>query len=92
MSAELQQDVLEAISNDYEHLETILLDLRNWHPDLIIEAATVVNILKQAILSGLANAYHLSGRNTPRLVKFEAERVNEVHFYITPEGKKTLGS
>ncbi len=96
MDADFVRDVLQAIADDYEDVETILLDLRNWHPERIINIEEVSGALKQLTERGLAKAYELSATkgedDWATAVPFDGERVDELHFYITAEGKRELSS
>ncbi len=88
MRLQIKDSVLNAIADDYENIETILETVQKFDSP----AATVHQVsetLHDLIQDGLAQAYDLSP-GVPHATKadFSSNRIDELWFYVTPEGKK----
>lgn len=87
----LQTDVLRAIADDYEEIESIVSDLRTWYPDRQFQKVDLAIALQQLIETGMASAYELSAKTgAATVVRFDHARLNELYFYASEEGKKKV--
>ena len=91
VNREFEHSVLSAVSDDYEDINQILNYLHRFH-EVSLSPATkgeVAEAMADLIASGLAQAYLLSPQ-PPHSTKvdFDPSRIDELWFYVTPEGKK----
>src|SRR3954468_16431975 len=84
--------VLTAISDDYENVQTILRYLQLLL-DVRADASQVGEALRELVIDGLAQTYEFQ-HSSPhaKLIDFDASRIDEVWFYVTPEGKRVVQS
>ncbi|HAX41887.1 MAG TPA: hypothetical protein DCY80_04925 [Solibacterales bacterium] len=85
--------VLDSVANDYESLETILEEVKEWANDEYIQVTTrlIIELLAQLLRGGEVVAYRLTTTSTPQVLA--SVNLDELHddayFFITPEGRKT---
>ena len=88
----LKEQVLRAISDDYEDLKTVLEDVTGWTAErgITVDRQAVLKALEALICEGYAQAYSLSaslpGKSEP--VIYSADRADDLWFYVTPKGKQ----
>jgi hypothetical protein len=84
--------VLTAISDDYENVDAILR-LIQVLSDSRADVSQVGEALRELVIDGLAATYELSAFSPhAKLIGFDASRIDELWFYVTPEGKRFVQS
>lgn len=95
MSADtrVRDEVLRAISDDYENMQSILRHLDRL-PGQAMSPTTpdeVSGALADLIACGLAQAYLLSPQPPhAQEADFDSSRIDQLWFYVTAEGKKLV--
>ena len=86
----LKEDVLGAISNDFENLESIVDHLNYFAPEYggAVDPQRIVNALGELVSERHARAYVFTGKRSPEPTTYSPQRVRELWFYVTPEGKQ----
>ena len=79
---------MTAISDDNEDIETVRRYVQKFH-ETTISSGQASRALGELVQDGLAQAYLLSPQ-PPHATKvgFDPNRIDELWFYVTPEGKK----
>lgn len=87
--------VMDAIADDYERLDSILIQVFEWAAAEGVEATRrdVINILTELITRGSAHAFLLLPSAAPVLVSevLSAEEMEDVYFLLSSVGKKEIG-
>jgi hypothetical protein len=86
----LRNLVVRAVSDDYEEFQMLFADVAKFaaadRVDFSVDG--VADALESSIQEGLVQAYVLSAqRPNPAMVEFSRERLSELWYYATPEGK-----
>lgn len=90
-ASHLKEYVLGAISDDYESLETVLVEIAYWaaQSGATVNAQEVVEALGGLILGGYAQAFSFEYPYKEAVpTEYSADRVKELWFYVTPKGKQ----
>jgi hypothetical protein len=91
MELEFKRNVLRAMADDYENLETVCNETSKWTHESgrTITRSEIVQTLETLINEGLAQAYSLSPtRASATPVEFNKDKVENLWFYLTPDGKR----
>lgn len=89
---EMDRLILEAVSNDFEQLDSVLEQILNWiNPHRKIDRQEVENRLSALIRSGHVEAYLLRP-STPHFTEVRSldNDLSTYWFYITDRGKEIL--
>lgn len=88
----LKEYVLGAISDDYESLETLLVEIAYWaeQSGATVNIQEVVEALEGLIREGLAEAFSFPGKPpwVAQSTPYSADHVGDLWFYVTPKGKQ----
>ena len=86
----LQNFFVEAVSNGYENIETVLEQVLAWvDKDANTSRGEIIKALEQTVSKGYVQSYLLSPREPYSLVtEFSIDRLNELWFAATPLGKQ----
>jgi hypothetical protein len=91
----IKEFVVSTVSDDYEDFSMVLqvVSDRAKEKGVEVDREAILAALEGAIHEGYVQSYELSPPTpTPewdwRPVVYSAERLNELRFYVTPEGKK----
>ncbi len=84
---------MNSIADDYEDFDRILDEVTGWAGSrgLRLTRNEVADALERAVITGRAQAYALSTvppHATP--VSFTTEKLGELYFLLTPEGREGL--
>jgi hypothetical protein len=94
MESRVKHYLLNSMANDYEDLEILFDEVSKLAP--VGQAPSrmeTIEALEQLVNEGLAQAYILSpGSPHARPVSFRRNDVDNLWFYVTPEGKKLIVS
>lgn len=90
MTPSVKEAVLNAIADHYESVELILHTIQLLD-GLPASTKQVADALGELVVEGLAQTYELS--STPphsKFVDFDAGRIEELWFYVTPRGRRLV--
>ena len=89
----LHQFVLNTIADDYESFEIVWEHVRRWAAERAVSVGpdSVVETLERAVREGDAQAYLLSPHPPhSQPIDFSRDRIDDLWFYLTPKGKRTI--
>lgn len=91
----IKEYVLDAVSDDYEDLATIIAEVRAWNEgNTDVDSPTILSALDQLIRDGYVQAYILSAEPVAGSVPtdFDPKYASELFFYVTAKGKQRVSS
>jgi hypothetical protein len=91
----LRDCVVAVASDDYESFEIIFQQARSLAATkgIKVTKAEVAKTIERAISDGLAEAYMLSSHKPHSVkVQYSSEKLHELWFYVTTQGKKSAKS
>ena len=94
MAPQVKDYVLRAMADDYEDFNAVFDETSKLASELgrSVTKPEVIEILESVINEGLAQAYKLSSASpwtTP--VDFNKGNIEQLWFYVTPQGKQYIG-